>query len=150
MPRENCLNPAAGRDFEVRAARIMSGVFGVRLLLDHALPIGDPPKLHKFDFGTDEGSHVGEAKYYTWTETGNAPSAKLGFLNQAVFYLSFLPVTSTRFIVMRKNCHPKRGETLAEYWCRTDRHLLRGVRVFEIEDETDDVFEITSDGSIRV
>lgn len=150
MPRDNSQNPAAGRAFEVRAARIMGDVFGVPLLLDHALPIGEPPKLHKFDFGTEGGTHVGEAKYYTWTETGNAPSAKLGFLNQAVFYLSFLPDTSVRFVVMRKHRHPKRGETLAEYWYRTDRHLLRGVRVFEIEDETDKVFEITATGTVPI
>lgn len=143
MPRDNSLNPAVGREFEERAARIMSRVLGVQLLLDHPLPLGEPKKLHKFDFGTESGSHVGEAKCYTWTEGGNAPSAKLGFLNQAVFYLSFLPETTVRFIVMRKDCHPKRGETLAEYWCRTDGHLLRGVRVFEIEDETDKVVELT-------
>ena len=128
----------------------MGDVFGVRLLLDHALPIGEPPKLHKFDFATDAGSHVGEAKYYTWTETGNAPSAKLGFLNQAVFYLSFLPDASTRFIVMRKDHHPKRRESLAEYWYRIDRHLFGGVRVFEIEDDTDKVCEITTSGSVAV
>lgn len=150
MPRENSQNPGAGRYFEVRAARIMGEALGVRLLLDHALPIGEPPKLHKFDFGTEAGTHVGEAKYYTWTETGNAPSAKLGFLNQAVFYLSFLPETSERFIVMRRHTHPRRKETLAEYWYRTDRHLLRGVRVFEIEDETDRVFEVTASGSAPV
>jgi hypothetical protein len=150
MPRDNSLNPAAGRDFEVRAARVMGAVFGVSLLLDHALPIGEPPKMHKFDFGTDSGSHVGEAKCYTWTETGNVPSAKLGFLNQAVFYLSFLPDTMVRFVVMPRSLHPRRHESLAEYWYRTDRHLLQGVRVFEIEDETDRVFEMTSSGSVLV
>jgi len=74
-----------------------------------------------------------EAKNYSWTETGNMPSAKMGFVNEAVFYLSFLPDSIQRFVIMRKDVRPASGETLAEYYFRTYRHLLRRVSVFELE-----------------
>ena len=70
------------------------------------------------------------------------PSAKLGFVNEAVFYLSFLPEHIVRFVVMRKDTHPIKSETLAEYYFRTYRHLLKGVFVLEIELENDAAREI--------
>ena len=77
-----------------------------------------------------------ECKCYTWTETGNVPSAKMGFANEAAFYLSFLPKETDKSIVMLKATHPKRSETLAEYYFRTNRHLLGSIKVCEFDPNT--------------
>ncbi|MBR3621310.1 MAG: hypothetical protein IKN56_07345, partial [Clostridia bacterium] len=56
-------------------------------------------KEHKFDLVSADGSIAVECKRYTWTETGNVPSAKMGFCNEAAFYLSFLPDNVDKYIV---------------------------------------------------
>jgi len=76
---------------------------------------------------------MGECKNYSWTETGNIPSAKMGFVNEAVFYLSFLPPEIVRFVVMWKDTHPRRRESLADYYYRTYHHLLNGVLILEVD-----------------
>jgi|ERR1700676_330858 len=132
MPSPNSLNPSKGRDFQTLAARVLETELGVRFLIDRAIPIGSPPKLHRFDLVSDDERFVGECKNYSWTETGNMPSAKMAFLNEAVLYLSLLPKSTQKFIVMRLDAHPKRG-TLLEYYLRTFRHLLSGVAFYEID-----------------
>jgi len=133
MSNENRLNPGKGKWFQERAAELLSKHFQVHLELDYPLAIGNPPKEHKFDLVSSDQRYVGECKNYAWTKTGNVPSAKMGFVNEAVLYLSFLPKDIVRFVVMRKDVHERRGETLAEYYYRTYRHLLRGVSIIEAD-----------------
>lgn len=59
----------------------------------------------------------------------------MGFTNEAAFYLSFLPETYEKYIVMLKSYHPKRNESLAEYYYRTNRHLLGKIKVAEYDPE---------------
>ena len=96
------------------------------------------PKDHEFDIVSSEKMIVIECKRYTWTETGNVPSAKMGFTNEAAFYLSFLPDTYEKYIVMLRSYHPKRTESLAEYYFRTNRHLLGRTKVAEYDPGTDE------------
>ena len=70
------------------------------------------------------------------TETGNVPSAKIRTMNEAVFFLSFLPDTMEKIIVMAKATHPKRKETLAEYYHRSYGHLLGATRMMEYDVST--------------
>lgn len=86
---------------------------------------------------------VVECKCYTWTESGNVPSAKMGFTNEAAFYLSFLPDSVEKIIVMAKSTHPRRGETLAEYYFRTYRHLLGKIKVMEFDMSTGNMRSIS-------
>ena len=44
--------------------------------MEKKIPIGDPAKGHKFDIVDEAGTIAIECKRYTWTETGNVPSAK--------------------------------------------------------------------------
>ena len=81
-------------------------------------------------------TYIGECKNYSWTEGGNVPSAKMGFMNEAVFYLQHIARDKNRFVVLRKNVNQKRGETIAEYYFRANKHLLNGVFVIEIDDIT--------------
>lgn len=103
--------------------------------LEKKLLIGEPAKEHKFDIVDEANTIAIECKRYTWTETGNVPSAKMGFTNEAAFYLSFLPDSYEKFIVMLYSYHEKRHETLAEYYYRTNRHLLGKIMVAEFNPE---------------
>ena len=67
------------------------------------------------------------------------PSAKITTVNEAVFYLSFVPAEAYRFVVMRRDVRPGGGESLAAYYWRTNRHLLGGVDVIEIDAESAEV-----------
>lgn len=140
---ENSLNPGKGKFFQEKAAEILSEHFKIGFDIDYPIEIGEPPKAHKFDLVSVDRRYFGECKNYSWTKTGNVPSAKMGFTNEAVFYLSFLPRDKLRFVVMRKATHLKRTETLAEYYFRTYRHLLQGVRIFEIDLDNESVKEIS-------
>lgn len=99
--------------------------------LEKKLPIGEPKKNHKFDIVDQNNTVAIECKRYTWTEAGNVPSAKMGFVNEAAFYLSFLPDSYEKYIVLLYSYHEKRQETLAEYYYRTNRHLLGKIKIAE-------------------
>jgi len=143
VPWDNASNPGRGRDFQTLAATLLGKPFGVQFRSDYPLPIGDPAKLHRFDLvamADDESPlYVGECKNYTWTETGNVPSAKMAFMNEALLYLSHAPTKSRRFVAVPGSVHARRSESLAEYYCRTYSHLLRGIAILEIFVETGEV-----------
>jgi hypothetical protein len=142
MPWDNSTNPARGRDFEAVAQAALAKHFGVTFISNEAIPIGDPAKLHRFDLVSEDiGSvqYVGECKCYGWTETGNVPSAKMAFINEAILYLGLIPAGACRFIVMPRSVHPRRAESLAEYYYRTYRHLLRGISVIELDVVTGEI-----------
>lgn len=133
MPAPNSLNTGKGRDFQKMAVKVLSHYFKVGFRIEHPIPIGNPPKEHKFDLVSDDLQYVGESKNYSWTEGGNVPSAKMGFINEAVFYLQHLPSDKKRFVVMRRDVDEKHTESLADYYYRTNRHLLNGVFIVEID-----------------
>lgn len=61
----------------------------------------------------------------------------IGALNEAVFYMSYLPEYTKKIIVIKKSRYPKKTETLAEYYYRTYMHLLEGITLMEVDAETD-------------
>ncbi len=142
MTWNNSLNPEKGKVFQIAAGKIMGIHFGVEFAQDIAIEIGHPQKAHRFDLVSHDHQFVGECKNYSWTETGNVPSAKLGFINEAVFCLTFIPSSATRFVAMRRATTPNRGETLAEFYFRTYRHLLGDIVVFEVDLDSGAVREI--------
>ena len=143
MSQGNSNNPAKGRAFQELAARVLEDHFSTPFHLDVPIAIGLPRKDHRFDLVSSDKRHIGECKNYSWTASGNVPSAKMGFCNEAAFYLSFLTGDVTRFITMRKDVHPKRQETLADYYYRTNKHLLGDVLLIEI-DVTNEVIRTIS------
>ena len=66
----------------------------------------------------------------------------LGSIGTILAHKSTVPDDKYRFVVMRKDIHSKRNETLAEYYFRTNRHLLQGVHILEIDLETNMLREI--------
>jgi hypothetical protein len=106
--------------------------------------IGDPSKAHRFDVVSEDRTVVIECKCITWTESGKIPSGKIKSVNEAVFYLSFITDDTVvdKFVVIKKSEHDMRGETLAEYYHRINRHLLGSTRVLEYNDVLDVMREI--------
>ena len=131
--KRNSDNPRIGKEFQTLAANILSDYWKVPFNLEVSFSIGDPPKLHKFDLASSDGKYVGEAKNYSWTETGNMPSAKMAFVNQAVLFLSYLPASKIRFIVMRRDIRQATNEALVDYYYRTYQHLLKNILLVEID-----------------
>ena len=103
------------------------------------ISIGDPPTEHAFNLANEDKSIVIECKNYTWTKAGNVPSAKVSTINEAVLYFSFLDAIVRKIMCIKGSVHPKRQETLAEYYVRTYGHLLRDITVYEIDENTQEI-----------
>lgn len=132
---KNSENPRVGKEFQLAVRQWFEKEYAEPFHIEQKILIGKPAKLHSFDIASADESVVVECKCYTWTEAGNVPSAKMGFTNEAAFYLSFLSDETERIIVMLRAEHPKRNETLAEYYFRTYRHLLGNIKVFEFDNQ---------------
>jgi len=111
----------------------------VEFVIEQRIAIGNPPKEHKFDLASVEGKFVVESKNHSWTEGDNVPRAKMGFVNEAVFYLQHIPSNIYRFVVMRRDYNQRRNLTLAEYYYRRYHHLLNGVLILEIDVDAQEV-----------
>ena len=135
----NSENPKKGADFQKQVQQYFVKKYGPGFELEKKIPIGEPPKDHKFDIVNSDLGIVLECKRYTWNEAGNVPSAKMGFTNEAAFYLRFLPDSCEKYIVMLKAHHPKRQESLAEYYYRMNKHLLGMVKIAEYDPVSNDL-----------
>ena len=89
---------------------------------------------HFFDLATPERDVVAECKAFTFTAAGNNPSAKISTLREAAAYLSSIPGSIVRLLIVKENAHPKRGETLGQYFVRLNAHHLRHVTVLEMHE----------------
>ena len=130
----NSDNPKNGARFQAQVQDWFTENHGEGFELEVPIEIGvntDLVKEHRFDIVNREKKIVIECKRYTWTETGNVPSAKMGFLNEAAFYLSLLPEEYEKFIVIYYSYHEKKGMTLAEYYFQMNRHLLGKTKIAE-------------------
>ena len=135
----NSENPKVGKQFQLAVKRWFERSMHQEFEIERKIAIGKPPKQHSFDVSSSDEKIVIECKCYTWTESGNIPSAKMGFVNEAAFYLSFLDSDVDKSIVMVKSTHPKRSETLAEYYFRTNRHLLGKIKILEYDPTLNDM-----------
>ncbi|SFB90189.1 hypothetical protein [Ruminococcus albus] len=131
----NSEHPHWGKEFQKAVFKWLESKpeYKGKFEMEVGLPIGKPEKDHFFDIVNKEERIVIECKRYTWTETGNVPSAKIRALNEAAFFLTFVDNTYTKYIVILKNYHDKKRESLAEYYVRTYRHLLGDIIVAEFD-----------------
>lgn len=134
MSNKNCDNPRVGRGFQAAVQCVLEKKFRKKFYFEVPIKIGNPAKNHKFDLATKDGSIVVECKCYTWTDSGNVPSAKLMGLDEAVFYFNFLPKSVMKILCMKRTVFPGKEETLAEYYVRVHGHLLNEVKILEISD----------------
>ena len=128
----NSENPKIGRAFQEKVKQWFEINQKLSFELEHPICIGKPARPHKFDISDEAENIVIECKCLAWTDTGNIPNAKLKSLNEAIFYFSFLPAHTEKILVMAYAVHPKRKETLAEYYYRTNYHLLGDVKIMEL------------------
>lgn len=135
MANTNSENPHVGRKFQELVKSILEAEYDTYFEPEAAVAIGRPGKDHKFDLANKDRSIVAECKCYTWTDSGNVPSAKLMGLDEAVFYFGFLPPDTKKLLCMKKATYRGKAETLAEYYVRVHGHLLSDVYVYEIADD---------------
>ena len=83
----NSENPKVGKAFQEMVCKSVSEYFQTDFDLEVAIPIGYPSKNHNFDCVSDDKKIVIECKCYSWTDTGNVPSAKMMGMNEALFYI---------------------------------------------------------------
>ena len=140
----NSDNPKVGKAFQDKVKQWFEVNRDTTLISECPIDIGTPPKPHKFDIADTYAQLVIECKCYTWTDSGNIPSAKLRGLNEAIFYFSFLPSHTEKVLVMAYAVHPKKEETLAEYYWRTNSHLFGDVKVMEFNPITQEMRQINA------
>lgn len=131
----NSDNPKKGKEFQEKVLKWFETTYNKPFAMEKKIAIGNPKKDHKFDIVSYDDFIAIECKCYSWTETGNVPSAKISRCNEAIFYLSFLPDSYDKYLVMEESRHSKRNETLAEYYFRINRHLIGNIKIAEYNSE---------------
>ncbi len=141
----NSDNPINGAKFQRQVKEWFINHFDKPLNEEVKIRIGSPLvkpkdyKDHKFDIVSADYSIVIECKRYTWTETWHVPSAKMGAANEAAFYLSLLPSTYKKYIVMLASYNPKKDVYLADYYYKTNKHLLGDIVIAEYNPEKNEM-----------
>lgn len=79
-----------------------------------------------------------ECKSHKWTTPNdNVLSAKLTVWNEAMYYFLCSPSDYRKIMFVLRDISKRRGETLAEYYIRTYRHLIpAGVEFWEYDELT--------------
>ena len=137
-------NAHVGRDFESKAMAFFAQQ-GLQLRGNFSLPIGvdGRVKAHSFDLGDAEKRVIVECKSHTWTETWNVPSAKMTTWNQAMYFFHAAPRAYRKILFVLRHHNPERQQTLAEYYIKTNRHLIPdGVEVWEFDEASDTAQQI--------
>lgn len=136
-------NTYAGAEFEAHALEYFVRTEGLALEPNYSLELGvsSVKKPRRFDLGND--STLIECKSYRWTESGGVPHAKLKNLTEAMYYFHLAPASYRKILFVLKDNRPKDTETLAEYYVRTQRHLIPdGVSILEYDPETQKAVKI--------
>jgi hypothetical protein len=129
-------NTQVGRDFEAKAKAFFAQQ-GLKLTPDITIDIGiNGRKPHHFDLGDEHNKVIVECKAHKWTEGGNVPSAKIVAWNQAMFFFYATPSGYRKIFFVLRDFSQKRNETLAEYYIRTNIHLIPDdVEIWEYNEE---------------
>jgi len=127
-----------GKRFQEKCKQLFDSKLGKSLENEVRITVSDG-RSHVFDLATAERDIVAECKAYTWTKSGNQPSAKITHLREAVDLLNHLPESAKAYLLIKKDSHPVRKETLASYFVRLNMPLLRRVNVLEVSDEENEI-----------
>lgn len=131
-------NLEKGRRFRERCREALQRTLGRHLEPEVSISIPGL-KSHKFDLVTPERDLVAECKAVKWTGGGNIPSAKITDLREAVQDLRALAGGPTLYLIIKRDPHPRRGETLAAYFVRLNKERLGRVNVLELPEEGGDL-----------
>src|SRR5262245_49276337 len=125
----NSDNPAKGASFE-RSVRAFFARQGLTVQRRYTVEVGVNAhrKPHQFDLGCASPATLIECKSHTWTEGGNAPSAKLSVWNEAMYYFLAAPPQYRKIFAILQST--RRGEPLAEHYLKRFKHMVpRGVEI---------------------
>lgn len=112
--------------FEDRVSSYLSSRFEQKFY-KQSLQIG-PDKYHKFDLVSEDGDIVVECKSYTWTKSGNFPSAKISTAVEAIFYLSRIRPKKKIFVF--QDDLNNRGESLVDTFVKRYDGVLDDIEVW--------------------
>lgn len=123
-------------------------------LSKQALEIGrkddGAPVMHEFDMVSEDGTIVGECKYYRWTKAGNYPSGKISTANEALFFLS--RVNAREKILVLKEDMSLTGKSLPEVYANRSSGLMDDVTIYKYiygsNLEKDELIQIRSKGKV--
>jgi hypothetical protein len=128
---------AKGRAFQLVCRDALTRMFGRDFDIEAPIAIGGL-RPHFFDLATRERDIVAGCKAFSFTATGNNPSAKITTLREAAWYLRSIPGDVRRLLVVKHAPHPVRGETLGRYFVRLNPGVLDGVTVLEVPEDGGD------------
>jgi hypothetical protein len=145
-------NAHVGRDFETIARDYFRDREG--LALQSCFPVsvgaGGVKKARRFDLGSEEPAVLVECKSHRWTETGNMPAAKMTVWNESMYYFHIAPSHFRKVLFVVRDTHPRRNESLAEYYVRTCPHLIpAGVCIMEFDETSGTVKALYPSDSSR-
>ena len=110
-----------------------SSCAGLNLEKGHSVDVGagSLKKARRFDLVSSIPPTLVECKSHTWTEGGNAPSAKLSVWNEAMLY--FLVAPQGYRMILAVLAHGAQGESLADHYVKRFQHLVPpGVEIWEV------------------
>ncbi|MEH2469511.1 hypothetical protein V1281_001241 [Nitrobacteraceae bacterium AZCC 2161] len=127
-------NAAVGREFE-DAAQIFFHSEGVVLARNFVVPVGYKLRKNKrFDLGSASPRILVECKSYTWTASGNRPSAKIRGMNEAMLLFSVAPRDYRKILFVLKHLHPHSKVSLISHYIKNNGHLIGpGVEIWEFD-----------------
>ncbi len=124
-------NTARGRAFQICCRDALKRVLSCDFDLEVPIDIGGG-KFHSFDLATRERDIVAECKAFKFTDGGNIPSAKITTLREAAADLRLIQRDLARLLIVKRDVHPKRGETLGRHFVRLNTNRLEQVTVLEM------------------
>jgi hypothetical protein len=124
-------NTERGRAFQVACRHALEQALGREFDLEVPFDLGGI-RPHSFDLASRERDIIAECKAFSFTAAGNNPSAKITTLREAAMYLRSMKGDVTRVLMVKRDVHPKRGETLGRYFVRLNTHHLGPVVVLEM------------------
>ena len=130
-------NAHVGREFEIKAREFFAQQ-GIILSPSFVLAIGiNGKRQHKFDLGDQNKKVIVECKSHKWTEGGNTPSAKMRDWNEAMYLFYAAPSDYRKVLFVLRDYSQSKMETLAEYYIRTNPHLIPPeVEIWEYDETT--------------
>ena len=131
-------NTHVGRAFERQAKKYFADQ-GIELLFNFTLSIGiaTKKKNRQFDLGSSSHSIIVECKSHKWTSGGNVPSAKMTVWNEAMYYFHLAPPEYRKILFVLHDYSETKDMTLAEYYVRTNGHLVpKDVEIFEYNEKS--------------
>jgi hypothetical protein len=124
-PKIALSSPSPGLEFEAKARRVLSGLWGVNLQ-PRLVRIADGVS-HKFDLVSDDEAVVGDAKFYSY---GNLPAAKWSTITEYVWLLEHVQQAKRRFLVFGQD------RLVAEKWLARYRPLLNTFQFYFLDGES--------------